>query len=196
MGLLNKLADSNPNIATTAQPLRSLMSPKRSFTWTLDHDQAFGNVKKALLSPPVLASFDPNSPVVLQTDASRLYGIGYALLHDHGQCRLELVQCGSRFFTDAETRYATIKLEMIEVAWAMAKCRLYLFGLQHFTLVMDHRPLIPILNHYTLDAIENPRIQHLKGECRPLHFYGRLACREAAVHTRRPLLSPSQPPHT
>ncbi|ROT64573.1 hypothetical protein C7M84_017479 [Penaeus vannamei] len=51
MGLVNQLADFSPEIAATAQPLRPLMSPKRSFTWTPDHDQAFGKVKAALLSP-------------------------------------------------------------------------------------------------------------------------------------------------
>ncbi|XP_076063735.1 uncharacterized protein LOC143038433 [Oratosquilla oratoria] len=40
--------------------------------------------------------------------ASCLYGIGDALLRDHGQGQLRLVQCGPRFLTDAETRYATI----------------------------------------------------------------------------------------
>jgi hypothetical protein len=29
--------------------------------------------------------------------------------------------------------------------------------LAHFTVVTDHRPLIPILNSYRLDEIENPR---------------------------------------
>ncbi|XP_064085391.1 uncharacterized protein K02A2.6-like [Macrobrachium nipponense] len=73
---------------------------------------------------------------------------------------MRLVQCGSRFLTDTETRYATIELELLAVTWAIAKCRLYLSGLQHFTLMTDHRPLIPILNHiYTLDAIENPRLK-------------------------------------
>ncbi|ROT64569.1 hypothetical protein C7M84_017475 [Penaeus vannamei] len=162
MGLVNQLADFSPEIAATAQPLRPLMSPKRSFTWTPDHDQAFGKVKAALLSPPVLAPFNPKLPVTLQTDASRLYGLGYALFQEHGHGQLRLVQCGSRFLTDAESRYATIELEMLAASWAMGKCRLYLAGLQHFTLHTDHRPLIPILNHYTLDAIENPRLQRLR----------------------------------
>ena len=162
MGLVNQLAEFSPDIATTAHPLRPLMSPKRSFVWTPDHEQAFRKVKEALISPPILAPFNPTSPVILQTDASRLYGIGYALLQENGQGRLQLVQCGSRFLTDTETRYATIELELLAVAWAMAKCRLYISGLQHFTLMTDHRPLIPILNHYTLDAIENPRLQRLK----------------------------------
>ncbi|XP_045122936.1 uncharacterized protein LOC123511261 [Portunus trituberculatus] len=91
------------------------MSPKRTFTWTVDHDQAFSNVKKALSSPPVLATFDPALPTVLQIDASRLFGVGYILLQDHGGGKFRLVQCGSRFLTDAETRYATIELELVAV---------------------------------------------------------------------------------
>ncbi|XP_069978514.1 uncharacterized protein [Penaeus vannamei] len=135
-----------------------------------DHDQAFGKVKAAHLSPPVLAPFNPKLPVTLQTDASRLYGLGYALFQEHGHSQLRLVQCGSRFLTDAESRYATIELEMLAASWAMGKCRLYLAGLQHFTLHTDHRPLIPILNHYTLDAIENPRLQHLRVKMAPYVF--------------------------
>ncbi|XP_066953187.1 uncharacterized protein [Macrobrachium rosenbergii] len=126
--------------------------------------------KSALLRPPILAAFDPDLPVILQTDASRLNGIGYALLQDHGSGHLRLVQCGSRFLTDAETRYATIELEMLAVVWLMSKCRLYLAGLQNFTLMTDHRPLIPILNHYLLDAIENPRLQRLKEKISPYLF--------------------------
>ena len=112
MRLVNQLADFTPDISAAAQPLRPLMSPKRTFVWTPDHDESFQRVKAALTSPPVLALFDPSLPVVLQTDASRLFGIGYALLQDHGNGRLRLVQCGSRFLIDAETRYATIELEL------------------------------------------------------------------------------------
>ena len=162
MGLANQLAEFSPDIASAAAPLRPLMSPKRSFVWTADHDEAFLKVKEALSSPPVLASFDPALPTVLQTDASRLYGLGYVLLQDHGAGQFRLIQCGSRFLTDAETRYATIELELLAVVWAMAKCKFYLTGLQHFSLVTDHRPLVPILNNYSLDAIENPRLQRLK----------------------------------
>lgn len=159
MGLVNQLAEFTPDISTAAQPLRPLMSPKRTFIWTADHDEAFHRTKTALFSPPVLAPFDPDLPVILQTDASRLNGLGYALLQDHGRGCLCLVQCGSRFLADAETRYATIELEMLAVAWAISKCRMYLLGLPNFTIMTGHRPLVPILNHYSLDAVENPRLQ-------------------------------------
>ena len=58
--------------------------------------------------------------------------------------------------------YATIELELLAVVWAMMNCKFYLAGLQHFGLVTDHRPLVHILNSYSLDAIDNPRLQHLK----------------------------------
>ena len=80
MGLVNKLAEFSPEISPAAHPLRPLMSPRRTFTWTVDHDTAFQRVKEALARPPVLAVFDPQLPTILQTDASRLYGIGYAFL--------------------------------------------------------------------------------------------------------------------
>ena len=162
MGLVNQLAEFTPEISTTAKPLRPLMSPRNSFTWTADHTKAFEDTKLALSRPPILAAFDPDLPTILQTDASRLYGLGYALLQDHGAGRFKLVQCGSRFLTDTETRYATIELELQAVVWAIEKCMFYLRGLQHFSLVTDHRPLVPILNHYSLDAIENLRLQRMK----------------------------------
>ena len=79
------------------------MSPKQRFTWTADHDETFNRVKTALTQPPALAHFDPVLPVILQTNASRLHRVGYALLQDHDQGRTGLVQCGSRFLADAET---------------------------------------------------------------------------------------------
>ena len=111
-----------------------------------DHDETFKRVKETLSSPPVLANFDPALPTILLMDASRLHGIGYALLQEHGGGQLQLVQCGSRFLTDTEACYATIELELLAVTWAASKCKFYLTGLQNFELVTDHRPLIPIIN--------------------------------------------------
>lgn len=44
----------------------------------------------------------------------------------------------------------------------MSKCHFYLVDLQHFTLLTDHLPLVSIINHYSLDVVENPRLQRLK----------------------------------
>lgn len=73
-----------------------------------------------------------------------------------------LVQCGSRFVSDAESRYAMVELEMKGVEWALKPCRLFLIGLQKLTVIVDHQALVPILNKFTLDAVENPRLQRMK----------------------------------
>ena len=117
-GIVNQLADFSPEVASAAGTLRELLSPKKEFVWTPAHQMSFEAVKKALSSPPVLAHFDSSLPTVLQTDASRLTGLGYALLQRH-QTRWRLVQCGSRFLSDAESRYAVVELELLPVVWAM-----------------------------------------------------------------------------
>ena len=63
-----------------------------------------------------------------------------------------------------------IELEMLAVSWAIAKCRLFLAGLQHFHIVTDHNPLISILNTRRLDEIENPQLQRLKAHIIGYHF--------------------------
>ena len=81
-----------------------------------------------------------------------------------------LVQAGSRFLSDAETRYAVIELEMLAVCWAIKKCRVFLAGFQHFDVATDHNPLIPILNTCRLDEVENPRLQRLKSRLMAYNF--------------------------
>jgi hypothetical protein len=60
-----------------------------------------------------------------------------------------------------------VELELAAAEWAIRKCKLYLKGLPAFTLVVDHQALVPILNNYTLDAVENPKIQRLKERLAP-----------------------------
>jgi len=95
--------------------------------------------------------------------------MGYALLQQHGEI-WKLVDANSRWCTDTETRYSIVELELAAVEWAMRKCRLYLIGLPNFSLVTDHQALVSILDRYTLDAIESPKLQRLKERLSPFVF--------------------------
>jgi len=160
IGLVNQLSSSTNAVASLLTPFRALLSTKNEFTWSPCHDTAFEAAKKSLTTQPTLSYFDLTKPTRLSTDASR-QGLGYVLQQLHGDT-WSLVQAGSRFLSDAESRYAIIELELLAVAWAVTKCRIFLAGLQHFTVVTDHNPLISILNNRRLDEIENPRLQRLK----------------------------------
>jgi hypothetical protein len=66
-----------------------------------------------------------------------------------------------------------IELECLGAAWAMQKCRQFLEGLPSFLLLTDHRPLIPILNEYSLDKLDNPRILCLRLKMQRFSFTAR-----------------------
>ena len=76
----------------------------------------------------------------------------------------------SCFLSDAKSRYATIELELLAVTWAVTTYKIFLAGLQHFYIITDHNPLIPILNSRHLDEIENPRLQRLKSHLMAYQF--------------------------
>jgi len=122
----------------------------------------------SLASAPTLQFFDPQKPTRLCTDASR-QGLGF-ILQQKQDDNWVLVQAGSRFLSDAESRYAIIELELLGVTWAITKCKIFLAGLPHFTVVTDHHPLVPILNSYRLDEIENPRLQRMKSKIMAYNF--------------------------
>ena len=161
LGLVNQLSEFSHEISTKVTPLRGLLSQKNQYQWLSCHDTAFEETEKALKSPPVLGHYDPKKEITLLTDASKLNGLGYAMIQKENG-RSKLIKCGSRFLLPVESRYSTTELEFLAIVWAVNKCYIYLTGLENFTVVTDHRPLISILNKQTLEQISNQRIQRLK----------------------------------
>ena len=170
-GLTNQLSSSTSELSKVLSPLRPLLSSRNEFLWSPVHDEAFAHAKKLLVTTPTLVYFDLKKETRLHTDASTL-GIGFVLLQRSKNTDEEwkTVQAGSRFLTETESRYAIIELECLAVAWAVKKCSIFLSGIDHFTVLTDHNPLVPILNSHRLDEIENPRLQHLRTRLMPYNF--------------------------
>ena len=194
-GMVNQLSHFSKEISALAEPLRPLLSSKNEFLWTADHDEALKKVKSALSVPPKLVHFDVSKETRLTTDASRSNGLGFSLEQKHGD-KWYLVECGSRFLTPTESRYATIELEMLAVVWATRKCNVYLQGLTNYQVVVDHKPLLPILNSYTLADISNPRLQRLKEKLAGYMFHATWQAGKDHVvpdaFSRSPVEQPSQ----
>ncbi|QQP57647.1 Uncharacterized protein FKW44_002706 [Caligus rogercresseyi] len=171
MGLVNQLGQFSSDVSGAATPLRDLLKTKNTFAWLPAHEEAFKNVKKALVQPPVLGMFDPTAETCLQTDASRKHGLGFALLQKDKDDKWRLIQCGSRFLKDVETRYAMVELEALAIYWAIKKTETYLAGLPFFTVVTDHSPLISLFNKFTIDCIDNPRVQNYRTKLMHFNFH-------------------------
>ena len=119
IGLVNQLSTCTNTLATLLTSFRPLLSTKNEFLWSNHHQEAFATIKKSLTTSPVLSFFDMTKPTRLSTDASR-QGLGFVLQQQTGE-EWTLVQAGSRFLSDTETRYAVIELEMLAVCWAITK---------------------------------------------------------------------------
>jgi len=163
LGLVNQLGGFSKEVSGAAGPLRDLLKKKNEFQFLAAHRQAFEETKKTLVSPPVLGMFDRTAETCLQTDASKLKGLGFALMQrPEGSEEWKLIQCGSRFLKDVEQRYAVMELEALAIFWAIKKCHVYLAGMPHFTVMSDHKPLKNQFNNFAINAIENPRVQNYR----------------------------------
>ena len=125
-------------------------------------------------------SFEPNRPTCLATDWSKT-GLGFTLLQKHCRCPMadaphccddgwRLIFAGSRFTTDAESRYAPIEGEALAVSYALDKCRMFVLGCANLLVATDHKPLVAILGDTSLDKVKNPRLFRIKEKTLPYSF--------------------------
>jgi hypothetical protein len=108
--------------------------------WLQPHQEAFELIRKKLTSPLVVKPFNKKLKTELLTDASRLKGLGYALIQRETDKTPRLIQCNSKSLTSAERGYAVIEIEGLAIQYAIEDCRFYLLG-NKFTVFIDHRPL-------------------------------------------------------
>eukprot|EP00731_Ephydatia_muelleri_P004755 Em0002g931a len=132
-----------------SQPLRDLLSCKRSWNWGPSQREAFSLVKMELSKPSVLAHYSPTARVKVTADASS-HGLGAVLIElNKGEWRP--VAFASRSMTETEFRYVQIE-EALAVTWACEKFRDYILG-RNFDIETDHKPLVPLLSSKQLDSL-------------------------------------------
>jgi hypothetical protein len=105
------------------------------FVWNVEQHRAFAELKRRLVSAPILASPRDEDQYVLDTDAS-LYSLG-AVLHQEQDGGLKVIGYGSRLLTKAERNYTTTRREMLAVIYGFKQFRQFLLG-RRFLLRVDH----------------------------------------------------------
>ncbi|PCJ22642.1 MAG: hypothetical protein COA94_08945, partial [Rickettsiales bacterium] len=160
LGLVNQLGFFVPDLAHMTDMLRRLLKKNIAFQWLAEHQSAFEQIKALLVSDMIVKPFDTALRTEILTDASRLHGLGYALVQRNEDDSLRLIQCGSRSLLPAESRYATNELEALAIAWAITDCKFYLAG-ANFTVVTDHRPLVGTFAK-PLGEIANARLLRIR----------------------------------
>ena len=75
-GMINQLGNFSTELTAARGPLRDLRMQRNVFNWGEAHDKVFEAVKECLLRLPVLALFNPKLPTRIDTDGSKMNGLG------------------------------------------------------------------------------------------------------------------------
>ena len=161
IGMVNYLSKFSAQLSELAKPICKLSKEKVPFNWGLEHDEAFQLIKKEITVALILAYYNPNKPMILQTDAS-CKGLGACLLQNE-----KPMYFASKALTEMQKGYVAIELESLAVAWVMEKFHHFLYG-NEFTLETDQKPLEAILSKSLNQA--TPRLQRILIRTFPYHF--------------------------
>ena len=154
LGTVNFLGKFIPNLATVTEPIRLLLRKDIEFQWSHEQEKALHDIKSILTKDggPILKFFDVQKPVTISCDASPT-GLGGVLLEEERP-----VAYASRSLTDAESRYAQIKKELLAVQFSLERFHQYIYG-KKVTIESDHKPLAAIVKKALASA--PPRLQRL-----------------------------------
>eukprot|EP00731_Ephydatia_muelleri_P004975 Em0002g1151a len=126
------------DFAHIASPLHALTEKGREWVWSKECNDAFFDLKKRLVSSPILTLPDFSLPFVLDTDANG-DGLG-AVLAQNVDGVERVVAYASRALSRTENKYCATRREMLALVWAARHFRPYLYG-RKFTLRTDHHCL-------------------------------------------------------
>jgi transposase InsO family protein len=119
-------------------PLNHLLNKDISFHWEDEQVEAFGKIKDALCSAPVLSYPNSDDPFILDCDAS-CYAIGGELIQVQNQGE-KVIAYGSYTLTPEQRRYCTTRKELLALVRFTRKYRHYLLG-RKVTVRTDHSSL-------------------------------------------------------
>ena len=119
LGMTKYLSQYIPNESIITAPLRELLKKNAEWAWSDKQATAIKELKRMLVSKPVLAFYDVNKAVTLQCDASQS-GLGACLLQGN-----KPVAFASRSLSPAEKNYAQIEKELLAVVLAAEKFHQY-----------------------------------------------------------------------
>lgn len=127
------------NFSSITAPISELMrKSKEKVEWNDEAEEAFTQLKAALISAPILATPDFSVPFQVECDASD-FGIGAVLTQIQNGAE-KVIAYMSKKLTKTQRKYHVTERECLAVITAIEKFRQYIEGVK-FTVVSDHASL-------------------------------------------------------
>ena len=143
LGLCSYYRKFVKDFALIASPLHSLTKKGNAFMWTAECQMSFDELRKAMVTTPILASPDFSQPFILDTDASDK-AIGAVLLQviDGNE---RVCAYASRTLSKSERKYCVTRKELLAVVQFVKHFKHYLYG-RRFLVRTDHSSLRWLIN--------------------------------------------------
>ena len=129
------------NYSDIVVPMTRLTRKDTPWLWTSQCQQAFDSLKEAFTNAPILTHWEPDCPLIVETDASD-YAIAAILSLKKSDGEIHPVAFLSRTLHDAELNYDTHDKELLAIFEAFKAWRHYLEGSgDPIDVVTDHKNL-------------------------------------------------------
>lgn len=155
MGLAGYYRRFVKDFAKIATPLTKLTRKNEKFEWTDKCEESFQELKKRLVTAPVLVLPDERGNFVIYSDASHK-GLGCVLMqHD------KVIAYASRQLKIHERKYPTHDLELAAIVFALKIWRHYLYG-EKCEIYTDHKSLKYIFTQKELNMRQRRWLELIK----------------------------------
>ena len=141
-----------PYLSNNGKPLQNLLKAENESAWLPVYDEAFNDLKVAIVKDITLKYFDPRLPIYIEMDASKK-GIGVVLMQPDNAVQntskstilnnLRPAFCTSKADLNAEVNYRNTECEMLGVVFSILHFKHFTYGC-NITVITDHKPLITL----------------------------------------------------
>jgi transposase InsO family protein len=152
LGMINFLSKFAPQLSEITKPMRDLLKEDAEFVWDENQQSSLQKAKDVISNKPVLAFFDPEKEVTLETDASK-HGLGATLLQEG-----KPIAFASKSLSQTEQNYAQIEKELYAILFGCQRFHQYIYG-RKVDVRSDHKPLESIAKKPLASA--PPRLQRM-----------------------------------
>nr|GEW76682.1 putative reverse transcriptase domain-containing protein [Tanacetum cinerariifolium] len=155
LGLAGYYRRFEEGFSCLALPLTKLMRKGEKFVWNEEREKSFEELKKRLVSAPILTLPSGSGGFQIYSDASKKE-IGCVLMQ-HGK----VIAYASRQLKPYEANYPTHDLELAVVVFALKIWRHHLYG-ETCDIFTDHKSLKYIFTHKELNMRQRRQLELLK----------------------------------
>ena len=127
-----------PRWGELTNQLYKMCESKKKFVWDEKNLNSYEQLKKSLVTAPILAYPDFNKPFIMKTDASST-AIGGFLAQNFELIRP--ISFASRKLNETERKYTVSERELLAIVYCHSQFSCYIYG-RHVECFTDHKPLV------------------------------------------------------